>query len=54
MSRKRWILLLQIVLLTAMVVFLTIEVKSSWSELKPRLEEMDYTHVAAAAAILAS
>ncbi len=54
MSRKRWILLLQIVLLTAMVVFLTIEVKSSWAELKPRLEEMDYTHVAAAAAILAS
>jgi hypothetical protein len=53
-SRKRLILLLQIVLLTAMVVFLTIEVKSSWAELKPRLEEMDYTHVAAAAAILAS
>ena len=54
MTRKRWILLLQIVLLTAMVVFLTIEVKSSWAELKPRLEEMDYTHVLAAAAILAS
>jgi uncharacterized membrane protein YbhN (UPF0104 family) len=52
--RKRLILLLQIVLLTAMVVFLTVEVKSSWGELKPRLEEMDYTHVLKAALILAS
>ena len=54
MSRKRLILLLQIVLLTAMVVFLTVEVRSSWGDLKPRLEEIDYTHVVAAATILAS
>jgi uncharacterized membrane protein YbhN (UPF0104 family) len=54
LSRKRLILALQIVLLTAMVVFLTIEVKASWAELQPRLEEMDLGHVFAAGAILAS
>ena len=53
-TRKRLILALQIVLLTAMIVFLTIEVKSSRADLKPRLEEMDYRHVVAAGAILAS
>lgn len=52
--RKRLILVLQVALLAAMLVFLTIEVRSSWGDLKPRLEEMDLGHVLAAAAILAS
>jgi hypothetical protein len=53
-SRKRLILVLQIVLLASMLVFLTIEVRSSWGDLRPRLEEMSLGHVFAAGGILAS
>src|SRR6478672_1195929 len=53
MRRKRWIIALQVVLVTAMLVFVTIEVRSSWSDLRPRLEDVQLRHVAAATGILA-
>jgi glycosyltransferase 2 family protein len=53
-TRKRVILALQVALLAAMLVFLTVEVRSSWDDLQPRLEEMRVGHVAIAAAILAA
>jgi uncharacterized membrane protein YbhN (UPF0104 family) len=52
--RKRLILALQAVLLLAVLVFVTIEVRSSWSDLRPRLEDVQLRHVAAATAILAA
>ena len=51
-SRKRLILGLQVFLLVIVLVFVTVEVRSSWSELRPRLEEVELGHVAAATAIL--
>jgi uncharacterized membrane protein YbhN (UPF0104 family) len=51
-SRKRLILGLQVFLLVIVLVFVTVEVRSSWSELRPRLEEVQFGHVAAATGIL--
>src|SRR6185436_16028874 len=52
-TRKRWIIALQVFLLVVMLVFVTVEVRSSWSDLRPRLEDVELGHVAAATGILA-
>src|SRR3954453_1978209 len=52
-SRKRWIIGLQAVLLAALVAFVTVEVRASWSDLRPRLEDVKLGHGAAATGILA-
>lgn len=53
-SRKGLLIGLQVVLLTVVAVFVTVEVRSSWGDLQPRLEELEIGHVALAAGILAS
>ncbi len=54
MSRRRAILALQVVLLAAMLVFLSFEVHGSWGDLRPRLEDVDLAHVTLSAGILSA
>jgi uncharacterized membrane protein YbhN (UPF0104 family) len=52
--RRKLIVALQALLVTAMVVFVVIEFRSSWSELRGRLEDIRMVNVAGATALLAT
>jgi uncharacterized membrane protein YbhN (UPF0104 family) len=53
MRSRRAIIALQIALGVALVVFVGVEVRSGWSEIRPRLADIAYVHVALAVAGLA-
>ena len=52
MRSRRLLLALQAVLVLALIVFVTLEIRSSWSQIRPRLDHIAVWHVVAATAAL--